>query len=165
MKQQMAGIATYHQHGRVLDTSFEGTFVLQVDTDSWTNKDIFSLVLNTDREVIKVFSGMGIDDEGRVFHETNKNGRDMGVWWPTARKITDFGEIVDYKKWIWARRVGFEGAKRFKLSDTYKLPVVAGYDSETKKIRFKGLDGELTFRMRFTQTLLGQQERFEQRWS
>lgn len=165
MKQQMAGIATYRQHGRVLDTSFEGTFVLKVDTDSWTNKDIFSLVLNTDSEVIQVFSGMGIDDEGRVFHETNKNGRDMGVWWPTARKRTDFRKRVDYKNWERARRVGFEGAKRFKLSDTYKLPVVAGYDSETKKIRFKGLDGELTFRMRFTQALLGQQERFEQRWS
>ena len=164
----MAGIATYHQHGRVLDTSFEGTFVLQVDTDNWTHKDTFSLVLNTDRKVIQVFSGMGIDDEGRVFHETNKNGRDMGVWWPTARKESDFRKILDYNKWERVRRTGFEGAKRFKLSDKYSLPVVAGYEREAGSIgqssfdtiRFKGVDNkDLTFRVVFTQF---QKDRFRE---
>ena len=159
----MAGIATYHTFGRVHDPEkeFEETYVLKVKTDHSTKKDTFSLVLATDSESIQVFSGMGIDNEGRLFSEKNKNKRVIGVWWPTGRKKSDFSIKGAYKIWKRARRVGFEGAKRFKLSDKYNLPVVAGYDRGM--IRFKGKDGDLSFRVEFT--FLGQRERFEKRWS
>lgn len=162
-------------------SEFERTFVLKVDDDlalpktaearrtddavargTQLQKETFALVLYTNSSLIKVFCGMGIDEEGKMFPDTDKNGDSLGVWFPSRKRLE--GQTKrQFRDWKWERRVGFEGAKRFQLSEEYNLPVVAGYNSETQRIRFKGLGGDLTFGMYFTQP--GQKERFEQRWS
>lgn len=150
----------YHiyANGQVEDTGPEKIFRLRMDTNS--GEDTFSLLKYVGGEP-KLFSGMGIDDQGRVFRK--KHG-----WWFADDKYTksDFKRAENpsraFRMWKDDHTILKGIAARLEMSGEYNLPVVAGYDPGTGRgtetIRFKGVDRDLSFKMYFTQ--VGQQDRF-----
>lgn len=143
-----------YRNGQVADTDAESIYRLRMDTRR--GEDTFSLLKYAGGEP-KLFSGMGIDDQGRVFPE--KHG-----WWfaDNSRTRRDFYLSDDpgraFRNWKKRQSDCKALAARLEMSDEFKLPVVAGYDKDTETIRFKGVDGDLSFKMYFTQ--VGQRDRF-----
>lgn len=136
------------------ETDPEKIFRLKMTTN-W-DEDTFSLLKYVGGDP-KLFSGMGIDDQGRLFRK--KHG-----WWFADDKLkeSDFG-LADnpwkaFRDWKEKQKYCRRLAARLEMSPETHLPVVAGYTSETEIIRFKGVDGELSFKMYFTS--VGQRERF-----
>lgn len=146
-------------NGHVEDTDAESIYRLRMDTRS--GEDTFSLLKYVGGEP-KLFSGMGIDDQGRVFRK--KHG-----WWFADDKYTksDFKRAENptraLRRWEDDQTILKGIAALLEMSDEYKLPVVAGYDPgtgrDTETIRFKGVDRDLSFNMYFTQ--VGQRDRFK----
>ena len=149
-----------HVNGRVRPTDPEEIFRLRMATN-W-DKDTFSLIRYVD-DSLKLFSGMGIDKQGRVFRK--KHG-----WWFADDQYTlsDFSRLDNprraYNRWKFDQKI-LSGIKaRLQMSEKYKLPIVAGYDADTEMVRFKGVgedgvDKDLKFKMYFTHG--GQRKRFE----
>jgi hypothetical protein len=149
--------AMYHVHvnNYQIETDPEKIFRLEMITNS--GEDTFSLLKYVGGDP-KLFSGMGIDDQGRLFRK--KHG-----WWfsdDSKRTESDFGLADEpwraFRGWKKKQKYCTRLAARFEMSSENSLPVVAGYTSETEIIRFKGVDGELSFKMYFTG--VGQRERF-----
>ena len=143
-----------HVNNYIEETDPEKIFRLKMTTN-W-DEDTFSLVKYIGGEP-KLFSGMGIDDQGRLFRK--KHG-----WWFADYKYTksDFKRAENperaFRSWKFDQTILKGIAARLEMSDKFKMPLVAGYDQETETIRFKGVDGELSFKMYFTS--VGQRERF-----
>lgn len=141
-------------NGQVEDTDAESIYRLRMDTRS--GEDTFSLMKYVGGEP-KLFSGMGIDDQGRVFRK--KYG-----WWFTDTQMSKSNFTLSdnplraFRNWQKRQKDCKALAARLEMSDEYKLPVVAGYDRDNEMIRFKGVDGDLSFKMYFTQ--LNQRDRF-----
>lgn len=142
-------------NGQVEDTDAESIYRLRMDTNS--GEDTFSLLKYVGGNP-KLFSGMGIDGQGRVFRK--KHG-----WWFADNTYTksDFKRAENptraFRSWKFDQTILKGIAARLEMSDEYKLPVVAGYDRDNETIRFKGVDGDLSFKMYFTQ--VGQRDRFK----
>lgn len=147
-----------YTNGQVEDTDAESIYRLQMDTNS--GEDTFSLLKYVGGEP-KLFSGMGIDDQGRVFRK--KHG-----WWFTDTQMSKSNFTLSdnpvraFRNWKKRQSDCKALAARLEMSDEFKLPVVAGYDPGTGRgtetIRFKGVDRDLSFKMYFTQ--VGQRDRF-----
>tara|TARA_B110000858_G_C17784235_1_gene466346 strand:+ start:1037 stop:1573 length:537 start_codon:yes stop_codon:yes gene_type:complete len=148
-------------NGQVEDTDPEKIFRLQMDTNR--GEDTFSLLKYVGGEP-KLFSGMGIDDQGRVFRKNNG-------WWfgdkRQQRSKSDFylsdNPTRAFRNWQKRQSDCKALAARLEMTGEYNLPVVAGYDPGTGRgtetIRFKGVDRDLSFKMYFTQ--VGQRDRFK----
>ena len=148
-------------NGHVEDTDVEKIYRLRMDTRS--GEDTFSLLKYVGGEP-KLFSGMGIDDQGRVFRKNNG-------WWfgdkRQQRSKSDFylsdNPTRAFRNWQKRHSDSKALAARLEMSGEYNLPVVAGYDPgtgrDTETIRFKGVDRDLSFKMYFTQ--VGQRDRFK----
>ena len=134
-------------NGRIQPTDPEEIFRLRMATN-W-DEDTFSLIKYVD-DSLKLFSGMGIDDQGRVFRK--KHG-----WWFADNNYTvsDFSRSDNpsraFRRWKFDQKILSGIAARLQMSEDFKLPIVAGYDADAEKISFKGVDGDLSFKMYFTQ--------------
>lgn len=132
---------------RTFTTDPEEIFRLRMES-KW-GKDTFSLIKYVD-DSLRLFSGMGINEKGQVFRE--KHG-----WWFADNKYTvnsfklSDNKYKAFRKWKSNQKFLQKIAARMEMSEEYGLPIVSAYDAATEMISFKGVDGDLTFKMYFTQ--------------
>lgn len=134
-------------NGRVQSTDPEEIFRLRMATN-W-DEDTFSFIRYVD-DSLKLFSGMGINEKGQVFRK--KHG-----WWfaDNQYSVSDFSRADNprraFRRWKFDQKILSGIAARMEMSEEFGLPIVSAYDAATEMISFKGVDGDLTFKMYFTQ--------------
>ena len=136
------------------DYNIENIFRLKMTTN-W-DEDTFSLTTYQGDDP-KLFSGMGLDANGLFFRK--KHG---WLFSDDKYRKSDFSFVENprraFREWKGKQAYCTGIASRLEMSEEYHLPMVTGYDSATEIVRLKGVDGDLSFKMYFTQ--VDQRKRF-----